>query len=172
MIALVAVVALVAGCGRLGFDALAPGECDVSTPGCPPDVVPFEIGGRRYVWLTMPRSAPDASDACERLGMRLARIDDTAEHDALWARVAPEVAWLAGTDIEVEGEWRWPDDGTQFWAGLHDGSPIEGVYQNWESGEPNNTGDSEDCLVLWPPHDGLWADETCSDEYSAVCEAP
>lgn len=173
-----AVLLGVAACGRVGFAELDAGAralgCDAASPACPSDGVPVEHGGRPYVWLSLGRPYEDAATACTALGGQLARIDDQAEHDFAWAQARPNPMWLAGEDDAEEGVWRWPDDGTVFWRGLQAGAPTPGVYTNWGPIEPNNSGvgDGEDCLALWPDHDGRWADEPCSlRSYTALCES-
>jgi flagellin-like hook-associated protein FlgL len=71
-------------------------------------------------------------------------------------------AWLGGQDI-VENDWRWTEGpegranggtGTPFWNGkfighsTDDGTfgPVNGMFENWGNGEPNN--DSEDYLQI------------------------
>jgi flagellin-like hook-associated protein FlgL len=65
-------------------------------------------------------------------------------------------AWLGGNDVTVEGEWRWTEGpegledggkGKKFWQGDKNGSAVNGSYENWGSGEPNNSGD-EDFLQI------------------------
>ena len=63
-------------------------------------------------------------------------------------------AWLGGQDI-VEDDWRWTEGpeglanggmGTPFWNGKSSGNPVNGMFENWGTGEPNN--DSEDYLQI------------------------
>ena len=65
-------------------------------------------------------------------------------------------AWLGGNDTAVEGEWRWTEgpegledggQGRQFWQGRSNGSAVNGSFENWGGGEPNNSG-SEDYLQI------------------------
>jgi len=59
--------------------------------------------------------------------------------------------WLGGTDAAQEGKWIWsggPEAGTQFWAGASNGSATGGSYNNWNPGEPNNSG-GENYLHTW-----------------------
>lgn len=40
-----------------------------------------------------------------------------------------------------EGNWYWmtgPESGTKFWIGSSEGSAVDGKFENWEDGEPNN----------------------------------
>jgi flagellin-like hook-associated protein FlgL len=65
-------------------------------------------------------------------------------------------AWLGGNDTAVEGEWRWTEgpegledggQGRQFWQGRSNGSAVNGSFENWGGGEPNNSG-GEDYLQI------------------------
>ena len=72
-------------------------------------------------------------------------------------------AWLGGQDKKIENDWRWTEGpegdanggtGTPFWNGkfvghaTDDGTfgPVNGMFENWGNGEPNN--DSEDYLQI------------------------
>ena len=65
-------------------------------------------------------------------------------------------AWLGGNDTAVEGEWRWTEgpegledggQGRQFWQGKSNGSAVNGSFENWGGGEPNDSG-NEDYLQI------------------------
>lgn len=63
--------------------------------------------------------------------------------------------WIGGNDRKQEGTWRWAD-----------GSFVG--YTNWRKGEPNNSGNNEDCVQL--SKDGRWNDNGCSKKYRFACE--
>lgn len=105
------------------------------------------------------KAAVDAQNAADTLNYHyLATITSQSEQDEI-ARQIGDVginAWLGGQDTAVEGEWRWTEgpegdeDGGQgrlFWTGTSGGSAVGGAYQNWGTGEPNNSGD-EDYLQI------------------------
>jgi hypothetical protein len=73
----------------------------------------------------------------------LARIDNAAENIAI-ARAISATTYIGANDISVEGAWRWATptsiNGSQFWSGAAAGSPVGGLYSNWNGGEPNNSG--------------------------------
>ena len=63
-------------------------------------------------------------------------------------------AWLGGQDL-IENDWRWTEGpeglanggtGTPFWNGKSNGNPVNGMFENWGTGEPN--GDAEDYLQI------------------------
>ena len=70
-----------------------------------------------------------------------------------------KVAWLGGTDIEEEGNWRWLD-GTKF------------SWTKWYSDEPNNSGGVEHCLHLagdaWIKN--VWNDAPCDRQMMSICK--
>ena len=65
--------------------------------------------------------------------------------------------YIDGMDTEVEGQFRWLTSGTEL------------TYTNWADGEPNNSGDIEDCVTLWSSN-GKWNDQSCAKRFSSVCE--
>ncbi|MBC8300079.1 MAG: choice-of-anchor L domain-containing protein, partial [Pelagibacterales bacterium] len=51
------------------------------------------------------------------------------------------VGWIGASDEGVEGTWNWvtgPEVGTNFWNGDMTGSPVTGMYANWNNNEPND----------------------------------
>ena len=66
----------------------------------------------------------------------------------------------------------------RFWIGVNDfanegifvynssGETI--VYENWNSGEPNNFGSGEDCIEIGDG--GYWNDNFCTKKFPFVCE--
>jgi hypothetical protein len=103
--------------------------------------------------------------------MRLVRIDDEAENT--WIHQVAftfgvDRNWLGGSDTHAATDWRWAD-GTQFWSGLASGMPVGGLYTNWDSGEPNDMGDAEHCVVMFDKM--TWNDDNCATLHRYVCEA-
>lgn len=69
-------------------------------------------------------------------------------------------AWLGGSLYgEVSGSspgnFAWQYDpgtdanGTRFWNGHKGGSAVSGMYNNWYSNEPNDSGGVEDFVLMW-----------------------
>jgi hypothetical protein len=73
--------------------------------------------------------------------------------------------WLGASDVAVDGVWIW-DDAVQFWSGGSGGMPVNGLFELWGSGEPNNDG-NEDCGEMRAAD---WNDVGCGDVQPFVCE--
>ncbi|MDH3654275.1 MAG: C25 family cysteine peptidase [Myxococcales bacterium] len=114
-------------------------------------------------------SVSAAETICEGLagGWTLTRINGATENAYIDGFIGNHL-WTGGHDEAVEGVWRWRD-GTQFWSGDENGSPVGGLYTNWKSGEPN-AGADEDCTRQ--EDGGLWQDKKCTDNEKFVCEGP
>ena len=140
-------------------------------PGQPPDAGPdscarVSFGERTYLHCTELVTWHVAQDDCARRGMRLMRIE-TPEENELGRGLATTQLWLGGTDIDVEGVWRW-QDGSAFWSGGLMGMPVGGAFTFWDVEEPNDLG-GEDCLAM--RRGGQWLDEDCALADNAyVCE--
>ena len=96
----------------------------------------------------------DAEQAFVVLGGHLASIH-TAQVNAFIAVLGGLGAYVGGTDAASEGTFVWTD-----------GSPFD--FTNWLGGEPNNSGDGEDCLQI---NDSLggWNDVPCGGAHF-VCK--
>lgn len=103
----------------------------------------------------------------------LATITSQAENDVV-AGLLTATSWLGGSDDEVEGVWRWvtgPEAGQQFWQGLAGGSAVNGMYENWAGGEPNQffgPGNPENFAHLRA--DALWNDLPNNNNLNYIIE--
>ncbi len=67
--------------------------------------------------------------------------------------------WLGGTDnsaFSTINEWIWTDGSGNFWDQGGSGNPQNGLYANWNGGEPNGGGDGESFLEM--QNSGGWND--------------
>jgi hypothetical protein len=126
---------------------------------CPCNV--HYYGGDAYMFCTTAATWTAARDSCEYYGYYLISINDSAENTFAvdtayrWYRGK---WWTGGNDVAREGTWTWR--GGDTWS-----------YTNWGQGEPNNSGNNEDCMQLGRYLDYTWNDEPCSASFRYVCEA-
>ena len=92
----------------------------------------------------------------ESRGGHLATITSSTENNEVKA-VATGSEWVGGSDIEVEGTWKWV-------------TGEEWTYSNWNSGEPNNSG-NEDGLEFYA-HTGKWNDIPTTSTDAYILEKP
>lgn len=67
----------------------------------------------------------------------------TEEEANLAGSQSSGTGWIGANDINQEGTWQWvtgPEAGTTFWIGDSSGTPQNGLYTFWNTGEPNNLG--------------------------------
>ncbi|MBM3403341.1 MAG: T9SS type A sorting domain-containing protein [Bacteroidetes bacterium] len=89
----------------------------------------------------------------------LATITSATENATCQSTASGNNAWIGASDAASEGVWRWvtgPEAGIQFWQGNWTGNPVNGMYSNWNSGEPNNSGGVEHYGHIW--NTGTWND--------------
>ncbi len=106
-------------------------------------------------------SAFDAAETTQLNGVNghLVTINSAAENTFVQTLAAGNEIWLGTTDSGVEGEWRWEggiETGLQFWSGAAAGTAVNGLYNNWNGGEPNDFGTGEDHAAMRV--DGFWND--------------
>jgi hypothetical protein len=145
----------------------------VTLNGTPPDPMPttcaadeFELDGHCYFLLTTAQTNSAAKTACTSrgAGWNLASLESAAENSFVSSLVGATEHWLSGSDVTTEGTFVWAN-GTTFWTGGLSGAAPAGVYANFVSGEPNDSGD---CLRI--VSGGQWRDVSCTATYRAVCE--
>jgi len=94
-----------------------------------------------------------ASIPCQLLQEELKRwIEESALEDEL----LKSGIWLGGTDDGNEGKWTWLANGATF----YDHGSLDGVFNNWSEGEPNNANNNEHC-ISWVISRG-WNDVKCN----------
>jgi hypothetical protein len=134
------------------------------------------FGTHDYAFCDALVAWPTARTECETRGMRLVRIDDAAENDWVVTTAAfsasmfrRESLWIGGYEPTVDGDWHWTD-GEAFWSGDGNGSPVGGLYTNWDRTEPNNAVSAEACAGI-RLNDSAWLDLGCSFGAYFACEA-
>lgn len=95
-----------------------------------------------------------ARESCLALGGDLVVIDDTRENAAVFESSGTDFH-IGLSDTAAEGTFEWVD-----------GQPL--TYSNWGEAQPDDNGDGEDCVELWP--EGTWNDIPCDVEQGHVCE--
>lgn len=112
------------------------------------------VTGNFYRYIPTGLNFADATAAANArmlngVGGYLTNIGDLAENNFVRGMIS-NTAYIGGTDSVVEGEWRWlggDNAGDMFWLGTSGGSVQNGLYNSWNGGEPNQSG-NEDALEL------------------------
>ncbi|XP_058864089.1 hepatic lectin-like isoform X8 [Acipenser ruthenus] len=95
-----------------------------------------------------------AKESCNSKNASLALISSAQELDYLKSRIGSTHYWLGLSDSETEGSWKWLD-----------GRTVETRF--WNSGEPNNAGNNEDCGKVTS---SKLNDVPCNSEEHWICE--
>ena len=72
----------------------------------------------------------------------LANLTSQAENDVALIEMDGNT-WIGATDAAEEDRWVWadgPEAGLHFWQGIGGGSAVDGNFNNWATGEPNDAG--------------------------------
>jgi hypothetical protein len=97
----------------------------------------------------------------------LASITSQSENDLALEVLQESSSWWIGgkrtydpLDLAVSFSdgWKWSNGN------------IFSSYTNWNTGEPNNAGGNEDCVVMY--NSGVWNDDDCSELKRAIYELP
>ncbi len=133
--------------------------------------------GHCYYRVDTGASWSAAQTACESNGAYLAVITSERENDLilqdLGVQATGNAYWFGANDLLSEGEWRWQGgelSTVQFWQGNSSGSVSNGLYNDWETNEPNNVSGIEDCAAYLPVVGYQWADAVCTGSNRYICE--
>jgi hypothetical protein len=128
-----------------GFDLSTPSAC-------------YKFMPERVTWH-------EASSRCSAIRAHLVALESDAEqrlisqHLSNLKKLRNCDVWMAATDAEVEGTWRWN----------HTGNRI--VTTHWHVGEPNNSNGLENCGWMDWYFGWAWNDASCDrDRACFVCE--
>ncbi|XP_077985569.1 putative carboxypeptidase X1 [Glandiceps talaboti] len=110
-----------------------------------------------YVSQSQLYSYTDAKALCELTGASLVTIDDAKENMFIKEFICGNYLWIGLTDIGHEGHFEWD-------------SEVETTHRNWNSGQPDNYGQSEHCVHLLSDPVGKWNDIKCSTQMGFICE--
>lgn len=108
-----------------------------------------KYNGHCYFPVSTLRTWAASRDRCAELGAHLVTIASSGEQAAVGPIYGGE-RWIGAT--RVTAGWFW-----------FNGDP--GTYSNWDSGEPNGSGNCAR-MMDW----GGWRDESCTATYAAICE--
>jgi hypothetical protein len=119
------------------------------------------IPDKMFIFFSLPRAWSDARSYCVGKGAVLATIASDTEQAAVIAAVPMGRYWIGINDITNEGTFVWAD-----------GSSA--TYRNFGSGNPSDTGGSEDCgeiinLVQNFDYYGGWNDNSCTTQQGFLC---
>ncbi len=117
---------------------------------------PMDFGPHRYWRCEPPAPYEAAVAACEgQLGAGPVMFAGQAEQSRVHSAAGGGNYWLGLTDQATEGTFRWYDGSLPKWV-------------HWNSGEPNDWGDGEDCAELLGS--GSWNDIGCGGDKRFLCE--
>ncbi|XP_071094960.1 perlucin-like [Haliotis cracherodii] len=118
-------------------------------------------GGSCYWFSNMKGTFAEARSICRFLGSDLASITSAAENAFIRGYAAQtgkaEVYYVGGSDLSLEGSWRWT--GNQLFT-----------FTNWGPGQPRDSENDEDCLALQKSDEYRWHDYPCDFITNFICE--
>ena len=153
------------------------------------------FNGHTYEKVELPMSWTEASKFAGEKSGTLVKIESFQENTFLKSFMSQtqtsasdggesEYFWLGGSDVDIEGDWRWSDrtkiDASQITAYDLWG---KGPGFNTQSGEPDDFMNNQDCLAMgvkyWPKRadatnhigkPGEWNDISCENKLAFVVE--
>ncbi|XP_029310500.1 ladderlectin-like [Cottoperca gobio] len=120
-----------------------------------------EFNRRYFYYVPQLLSWAQAERNCQSLGGNLASVHSLTEYHTLQMLVLrashkQEQTWIGGSDGQQENYWFW-SDGTSF------------QYTNWCTGEPNNAGGRQSCLLINFSVKKCWDDQKCTSRLPSIC---
>ena len=155
----------------------------------------YTFNGHTYEKVELPMSWTEASKFAGEKSGTLVKIESFQENTFLKSFMSQtqtsasdgggsEYFWLGGSDIDIEGDWRWSDQ-TKINASQITAYDLwgKGPGFNTEYGEPDNFMGNQDCLAMgvnfWPKKadttnylgkPGEWNDISCENKLAFVIE--
>lgn len=127
------------------------------------DGVLAQDGSTLYCFDTGKRTWTEAEEHCRLIGGHLADIRSITEASLIRAAFGqpfnlPGTLWIGLVEPFKRNEWGWM-------------SGDRALYQNWNAGEPNDSGGGEDCGERLSSN-GTWNDIDCAAQRGFICEGP
>ena len=102
--------------------------------------------------------ARDAAASLNYFGLQGYLATITSEDESqLAGEQSTGTGWIGGSDQQNEGTWIWetgPEAGQVFWQGVANGSAQNGMFEFWNTNEPNNFNE-EDYAHITDPSIGV-----------------
>ena len=123
----------------------------------------FVYGGC-YLITTLAATWIDTAIACQQQGGNLATITSEAQNRWVYEYFRTEgktsnSIWIGLNDISKEGNYQWID-----------GSGNASSFSYWQSGQPDNYGGGQNCIILWAGYLGKWGDIECASLFQGLCK--
>ncbi|XP_070996125.1 ladderlectin-like [Oncorhynchus clarkii lewisi] len=121
----------------------------------------FQFGSRCIMFVDNTRTWLLAERYCVHFGANLASIHSSEEYHFVQELIILQTedftpAWIGGFDAVQNRVWLW-SDGSRF------------DYRNWLTGEPNNVGGREPCMMMNDGGEKRWNDIQCGSIFPSVC---
>ena len=126
-----------------------------------------------YLFCSTSYTWSQSKTRCGFYQMSLAKIESPGE-DSWILKQAHDIReprpltffWIGASSVDSPGSWHWPD-GTTFWHGDANGSPVSNSYFNWRTFNPFNT---KGATCVFMDNNG-WEEGDCLIRRGYVCEA-
>jgi len=116
--------------------------------------------GQDFYFGTVKSTWSEANSFCKSLWDgegNLASIDDDEQNSWVFEQAEKKSVWIGGNDLATEDQFVWSDG-------------CKMSYSNWNTNEPNNYGNNEDCVHFIAAKNGKWNDLDCNSKLGFVCK--